>query len=271
MRKFLFFDLDGTLLDDEKNIDAETIDYLSYLKDTKGVLLGFATGRHIVSVEPLLEKYGLKRLLDGIICNVGSDLYLYPEEEHVALNYLTVEQINYCLGAFKGYDFISTAFHNEGNKMIANRYTKEVEMIKSRNSYNRFYYPDETEYTDAPKFLLLFDPSDGEKAREAVMKTPLPGMRYVLTEPNIIELLNEKNSKAYAAAELLKRFGMDLSDAVFFGDGENDRQLMEAAGISVCMANGSESLKKEADHVTEYDNNNKGILCFLKDNEDVLF
>ena len=268
--KFIFFDLDGTLLDDDKNIDPELLEYLISLKEKKKIRFGFATGRHIVSVEPIMERYGLEKYLDGIICNIGSDLYFPATGEHQTLNYLSVEQIDQCLERFSSFDFISTAFHNEGHKMIANRYTKEVEMIKNRNSYNRFYYPWETEYTDAPKFLLLFDPDDFGRAAEAAEANIPDGLRYVLTEPNIIEILNVNNSKALAAETVLERYGLTLDDAMFFGDSENDRQLIEAAGISVCMANGRESVKKDSDFVTELDNNHNGILDFLKKHEYML-
>ena len=268
--KFIFFDLDGTLLDSEKNIGKELLDYLACLKERKGTHFAFATGRHIVSVEPLMERYGLKKYLDGMVSNIGADLYFFDKDEHIKLNYLSVEQIDACLKAFEGYDFLSTAFHNDGNKMIANRYTKEVAMIKNRNHYNRFYFPNEVTYVAAPKFLLLFDPKDFDKARDAAEKNILPGLRYILTEPNIIEIVNEKNSKASAASEMLKKYGLSLDDAMFFGDGENDRQLMEASGIGVCMANGRETIKEIADFVTEKDNDHKGILDFLQKHEELL-
>ena len=40
-----------------------------------------------------------------------------------------------------------------------------------------------------------------------------------------------------------------LADTIGFGDSDNDLQMTNAAGVSVCMANGSERLKKLCDRI----------------------
>ena len=40
-----------------------------------------------------------------------------------------------------------------------------------------------------------------------------------------------------------------LADTIGFGDSDNDLQMTDVVGISVCMANGSENLKKRCDRI----------------------
>ena len=51
---------------------------------------------------------------------------------------------------------------------------------------------------------------------------------------------------------LLEKLGIDFSEIMFFGDGDNDIELMEAAKIGVSMGNGTENLKKVSDYVTDH-------------------
>ena len=266
----LFFDLDGTLLDDAKSIDPELIAYLWDLKQRRGLRLGFATGRHEVSVSPIIERFQLDGLLDFMVCNNGADLYYFDTGEHITNGYIPVETLDHCLSLFGKYDFIASAFHNDGHKLIANRYTKAVEGVLTRNAYNKFYYPNETDYCPASKFLVLFDPADFDRVDAAVKANPVDGLRSVRTEDDIYELISLENSKAAGTAKVLARYGWTMENVMFFGDAENDRQMMEHSGISVCMANGKDFIKPIADFITSKSNNENGIQDFLETHEFLL-
>ena len=59
-------------------------------------------------------------------------------------------------------------------------------------------------------------------------------------------------SKATALTELLKHFPDDpYHKTIFFGDGANDIELIQAVDIGIAMGNGVEALKEVADFVTK--------------------
>lgn len=264
--QFLFFDLDGTLLDDEKKISEECIAYLLDLKQRRNVRFGFSTGRHEASVSPYLDTYQLRGLFDVMVCNSGSDIYYFDPPVLIKNNYLTPDTLNLIMDTFQDYDFLTVAFHN-GHKLVTTKMNQEVQSVLTRNFYDTFYYPNQIAIQAAPKCLLLFDPNDVEKAKKAVESAPLEGLRGVFTEANICEFLCDCNSKASGVAKLLERYGLSLNDVMVFGDAENDGQIMESAGISVCMKNGDDDIKMIADYVTEQTNNENGIMDFLKKHE----
>ncbi|EPZ42041.1 HAD hydrolase, family IIB domain protein [Streptococcus pyogenes GA41345] len=56
--KAVFFDIDGTLLNDRKNIQKTTQKAIQQLKK-QGIMVGLATGRGPGFVQPFLENFGL--------------------------------------------------------------------------------------------------------------------------------------------------------------------------------------------------------------------
>lgn len=63
------------------------------------------------------------------------------------------------------------------------------------------------------------------------------------------ELINRKFHKGKGVEKVCRYLQIPLEDSVAFGDSMNDMEMMETAGYSVCMENGSEILKKLADEV----------------------
>lgn len=54
-----------------------------------------------------------------------------------------------------------------------------------------------------------------------------------------------------------------VDNIISFGDAYNDIELLKNSGIGVCMINGVKEAKDVADYVTDYDNNEDGVYCFL--------
>lgn len=266
--QFIFFDLDGTFLDDRKEMNEECIDYLRDLKRRKHIHYGFSTGRHIVSIAPYLDQYRLRDFFDGVVCNSGSDIFRFDPPVHTKFNYLTPDTLNFLLSTFQNFEFITVAFHNQG-RLIATGMNREVQSLLDRNAYKRFYYPEDCEIQEAPKCLLLFNPMDQKKVEQALASCSLPGLCTVFTEPNICEVLMAGNSKAAGVKEFLQQYQLSLQNIMVFGDAENDKEIMKHSGISVCMKNGGYDVQALADYTTEKTNNENGIMDFLIKHESI--
>ena len=51
---------------------------------------------------------------------------------------------------------------------------------------------------------------------------------------------------------------------ICFGDGINDFEMLDMAYIGVAMKNGSDELKSKAKYITDYTNNEDGVIKFLE-------
>ena len=113
---------------------------------------------------------------------------------------------------------------------------------------------------DAPCKLLA---KDNDHSKIARLKTELGNLLEGEAEvfssfPNNIEIIPagiDKGSALEAVSELLS---IPLSQMIAFGDWDNDAPMLRAAGMGICMANGSPYAKESADMITA-SNNEDGI------------
>lgn len=69
--------------------------------------------------------------------------------------------------------------------------------------------------------------------------------------PFIVSVLQEEITKSVAILKVLDYFNIHQSEAIAFGDGENDIDMIELAGLGIAMGNSSDKLKSVADFVTK--------------------
>ena len=67
--------------------------------------------------------------------------------------------------------------------------------------------------------------------------------------PHFLELASPAISKGSGLAFVAEHLGFMAAETVAFGDGENDRELLEWAGYAVCVDNGDDVLKEVADWI----------------------
>lgn len=63
------------------------------------------------------------------------------------------------------------------------------------------------------------------------------------------ELINRRFNKGSGIRAICGHLGMELADTIGFGDSMNDLEMTDVVGVSVCMDNGAEELKKRCDRV----------------------
>ena len=75
------------------------------------------------------------------------------------------------------------------------------------------------------------------------------GLRFIPFAPGRYDVLRADAGKAAGVGRLLERLGISWAETAAFGDGENDAELLEAAGFAVAMEGGAQSLLPLADAV----------------------
>lgn len=80
---------------------------------------------------------------------------------------------------------------------------------------------------------------------------PIGGWTATFSKPHYLEVVRQGVNKGGALRRLADHLGIDIEDTVAAGDSLNDREMIEAAGLGVAVANAREELKAAADAVTE--------------------
>lgn len=251
-------DFDGTLLTSDKKVSDETKNCLIELKNKSYKIIG-VTARNLMSVKNVLDV----SLFDYIILNNGSDIYYVNEDKIVNVSCIDNDMVNKIYNLFeeKSYQIDFCTPHNylikTNKKSDARPFIKYIDGIndidESVSRMNIFFNSDE-EIEENRAFLNnTFDNINVVK----MLDTDKVNSRIWLT-------INPKNvSKLITLKIICNDLNSPISEVIFFGDGENDLELIENVGIGVAMENAIEKVKEKASYVTA-SNDNDGIAKYLK-------
>ncbi|MDY4428144.1 MAG: Cof-type HAD-IIB family hydrolase [Lachnospiraceae bacterium] len=259
--KLLFLDLDGTLLNDKKEINKADMDAIDEMI-SKGHKVIINTGRPLYSALLLSEKFGFLR--EGFyISSFNGGLIVDPMTKK-RLKYDTVpdEIVRHMFDEAYKLGLHAHTYNDE--YVVSERDTKELEFYTKRISMPPFVVSDFRDALSegAPKIIIVS--LDGKERlieyREKLRDYENEHNLYsTFSDSRLLEYANPLANKGEAVRFLCRYLGVDISDSIAAGDEENDMPMIEAAGIGVCMKNGQDTLKSVADYVTERTNNECGI------------
>ena len=260
-QKLIFLDIDGTLLPPGEMLVPQSAVEAMRKARANGHKLFLCTGRNLRMTQPLLE-YGF----DGAVCSAGGyvfcdgkvlvDLPMAPElasgvrealERHGVECTLESRDATYGgMEMMKRWSFTHAAAAGSLNSEAA-RWRKAMEDGMSLTPLS--------EYKGELLYKIVFIAEHEQDLDEAKR---LYGDRFVFCESKLDELaggfvngelINRQFDKGRGIQAICSYLDKPLSDTIGFGDSDNDLQMTDVAGISVCMANGSDSLKQRCDRI----------------------
>ena len=259
--KLLFLDLDGTLLNDKKEINKADMDAIDEMI-SKGHKVIINTGRPLYSALLLSEKFGFLR--EGFyISSFNGGLIVDPVTKK-RLKYDTVpdEIVRHMFDEAYKLGLHAHTYNDE--YVVSERDTKELEFYTKRISMPPFVVSDFRDALSegAPKIIIVS--LDGKERlieyREKLRDYENEHNLYsTFSDSRLLEYANPLANKGEAVRFMCRYLGVDISDSIAAGDEENDMPMILAVGIGVCMKNGQDTLKSVADYVTERTNNECGI------------
>lgn len=242
-----FFDIDGTLLTfGDRQMPDSTTRALRKMHDA-GILLFISSGR---------PPFQLKRLppiqaipFDGFILTNGqfcADREMNP----FFVRALPGESMPVLLGWLEQHPDVLCTFAEESYS-YNNRPTSQA---MTRRCLDCGVLPPNQPVEDPARALThttyqlnLYMPPEMDQAfRQAV-----PGCRAVRWNDAFADIIPAEGGKAAGLARMMDRFGLTASQCIAFGDGGNDVEMLQAAGIGVAMGNAAPDVQAAADYVTE--------------------
>ena len=79
----------------------------------------------------------------------------------------------------------------------------------------------------------------------------MPHCKSMRWGENVIDINSQTSGKASGIQTICNELGILPENVIAFGDGENDMEMLSAAGIGVAMGNALPCVKEIADYVTE--------------------
>lgn len=254
--KLIAMDFDGTLLTDDKKVSEKTMNMLKKLKEEGYIIVG-ATARPLEGAKDAVDI----SMFNYLILNNGAYIYDVDNSQGKYINSISKDlaqqitkivennctQIDYCSGNMY--------------YIYKNKRGNPVPFIKDIDNINEM-----TEDV-ARMNLFLLDQTKAEAYKDMlekeyptinpfIMQDSTSTTRWLVINP---EGLNKKTSLELLGTSL----NISLEDMLFFGDGTNDIEVMQAVGCSIAMGNALEEVKAVANKITKT-NNEDGIATFLE-------
>lgn len=103
---------------------------------------------------------------------------------------------------------------------------------------------------NVPKLLIKDDPKNIPEILRKVREKFGNDYMTNVSNPSLVEIIDKSVGKGLAVKSLAEKYGIKREEVLCIGDSENDLTMIEYAGLGVCVKNGSEILKKNADFIT---------------------
>lgn len=254
--KLIFFDIDGTLLDEKTFTVPESTRKALQLAQQNGHQCFINTGRPICSIDKVITDIPF----DGYICGCGTYIEYHEHEIfHVELSQekrlkIVEKAIEYGVDAVmegkNGVYFPITMQHD---------FIKGIEEHYREQGFPIFTY---SAHDDIPfdKFACWYDEnSDIEAFKELLVND----FHIIQRDTDFLEVVPLPHSKATGIQYLAEYLKKSLDDTISIGDSMNDLPMLTFTKESVAMGNSHPSLFEKVTYITT-DIQNEGIYNALK-------
>ena len=264
--KILFTDLDGTLLNNNSEVSANTKAFLDEFL-AAGNKLVLSSGRPKDSILEVKNNAGLTQSGILLICSNGALVYDCDLKQPILERTLPLSYVSYLQ---KEADALGLHIQTYTRDSIMCREEDEEIQFYRRRIHLPLVKADDyaSALTAEPYKMLAIDLHDREKLLtfcDRITDWAEDRIRYIFSNEWYLELFVKEAGKGNAVRFVCDYFGVPLSDAYAAGDADNDISMIQAAGCGIAMANAAPKVKEAANIVTRLDNDNDGLTeCMRK-------
>ena len=249
--KLLVLDVDGTLLNDAKEISKRTLAALLKVQQM-GVRIVLASGRPTYGLLPLAKTLELGNYGGFILSYNGCQIINASNGEILFERRINPEMVTYLEKKARKNNFPIFTYHDD--TIIAN--SPDNEYIQKEALLNNLQIIHEEEFSIAIDFapckcMLVSDNEEELQALEEHWKRRLNGALDVFrSEAYFLEVVPCGIDKANSLGVLLEQLEVKREEVIAIGDGVCDVTMLQLAGMGIAMGHSQDSVKVCADYVT---------------------
>jgi Cof subfamily protein (haloacid dehalogenase superfamily) len=239
--KVVFLDIDGTILRPDDTIEDSTKSAIKQLKD-RGIEVILATGRPLHEIRDLGDELNIQSYI------AYNGAYALYKGETIFNETMEKDDVN---------RFIQIAKHNQHDLVL---YTNnknyflnlESERVKTFQKAfhlrrNDFYLP--TVASEVLGITIITEEEDGDSPYHSIeeihySKVNVPGFT------TCFDVIRDHVNKGVAVHAMLEQLAFKKEQAIAFGDGMNDKEMLSNVGEGFAMGSGNPELFSYAKHVT---------------------
>ena len=249
--KLLVLDVDGTLLNDEREISKRTLAALLKVQQM-GVRIVLASGRPTYGLMPLAKTLELGNYGGFVLSYNGCQIIKAQNGEILFERRINPEMLPYLEKKARKNGFAIFTYHDD--TLITD--SPDNEYIKNEALLNNLKIIREDEFSTAIDFapckcMLVSDKEKALIGLEQHWEKRLAGtLDAFRSEPYFLEVVPCGVNKANTLGALLEYLGVTREEVIAVGDGVCDVTMLQLAGMGVAMGHSQDSVKVCADYVT---------------------
>ena len=249
--KLLVLDVDGTLLNDAKEISKRTLASLLKVQQM-GIRVALASGRPTYGLMPLAKTLELGNYGGFIISYNGGQIINAQNGEILFERRINPEMLPYLEKKARKNNFAIFTYHDD--TILTDSYDNEH--VRAEANLNNLKIIQEEEFSTAIDFapckcILVSNDEEALKDLEEHWKKRLDGTLDVFcSEPYFLEVVPCGIDKANTLGVLLSYLNIAREEVIAIGDGVCDVNMLQVAGLGIAMGHAQDSVKVCADYVT---------------------
>lgn len=249
--KLLVLDVDGTLLNNDKEISSRTLAALLKVQQM-GVHIVLASGRPTYGILPVAKKLELGNYGGYILSYNGAQIIDARTGEVLFEKRINPELLPYLEKKSRKNGF--SIFTYTEDRIITDN--PQDPHIREEAALNNMKLVEEPEFSIAIDFspckcMLVSDDEEALAGLEEHWRKRLNGVLDVFrSEPYFLEVVPCSVDKANTLGILMEKLGVKPEEVIAIGDGVCDFSMIQMAGLGIAMGNAQDSVKVCADMVT---------------------
>jgi Cof subfamily protein (haloacid dehalogenase superfamily) len=226
--KVLFLDVDGTIIRPDDSIE-ESTKYSIKQVQAKGIEVFLATGRPLHELKELSEDLKINSFIGyngahGIY--KGQELFYDP---------MKAETVQHLLDIAKKHNHEVVLYTNEKNIFSNLHHSSIKEFMTKLHLYKNDLYSPEINHHVLGLTLVNLKPGDdclyNNVAGIHLSQVNVPGLEHCY------DVIRVKVNKGYGIDMVLRHLNIKKQNAIAFGDGLNDKEMLRNVGYGFAMGN----------------------------------
>ncbi|PMJ92409.1 Cof-type HAD-IIB family hydrolase [Vibrio sp. 10N.261.55.A7] len=262
MYKLIALDMDGTLLNSDKQISEPTKKSIALARD-KGVKVVLASGRPIDGMVDKLQELNISGDEEFVLYYNGSMVQELGNEEIIHRNIINARSAKEVAKLTKEFGLDVHAFSEE-HGLITPKTSQYTQLEATINGLTITEMDFDLLEDDHPiiKAMIVGEPDKLSSAIQAL--APEYHERYTIVQsaPFFLEFLSLKSNKGIGVEAIAKHLDILPSEVICVGDAENDNHMIKYAGLGVAMGNAMEETKALADYIAP-SNDEHGVAAVI--------
>lgn len=258
--KMIAVDMDGTLLQSDKTIHADSVRDIQAATDM-GIQVVYCSGRALAELRPYFTVLPMVRYA---VCYSGAIVYDCIDRKCIYRSEIEQADVDKIVRTARKYQAMAH-FLTEAESIVSSDDITHMDDFHM-GVYQKLYLDVAKQVHDMeeegklhasiPKINIYFRSDEGrKKGYEELKHLPLT---FAFAERTSLEMTKAGVSKATGLMQLASFLGLSLEQTVGIGDADNDREMLSNVGFPVAMANADDKIKALCKFVTK-DNDHNGV------------